>query len=106
MLAAFDATLDLVGLDPGLPVRVTATGGRATSLVVAPAADLAAERGVEVSFQITDVTTERLEALARYVEQQVMMPRLVASFPLEDITDAFERKAAGGVHGKLGITIR
>ena len=105
-LTPLDATLDLVGDDPQLPVLLTAPGGRATSLVAVPAADLASERGVHASLQATEVTTARLDELTGYVEQGVLTPRVVASFGLDEITDAFERKAAGGVHGKLGITIR
>lgn len=105
-LKPFDATLDLVGSDPELPVLVTGRGGRATSLVAGLSPELAAERGVEVSMQATGVTSERLQRLAAYVEQEVLTPRVVASFALDDISEAFERKAAGGVHGKLGVTIR
>jgi NADPH:quinone reductase-like Zn-dependent oxidoreductase len=104
-LTPFDATLDLVG-DPELPVRVTAPGGRATSLTAPPSPELAAERGVEVSLQATHVTTQRLDQLSRYVEQGVLAPRLIASFHLEELAAAFARKAEGGVHGKIGVTVR
>ena len=105
-LTPFDATLDLVGQDPQLPVLLTAKGGRATSLITMLPVDLAAERGVQVSLQATQVTTERLDRLTRYVEQAVLTPRVVESFGLDDLAAAFERKAAGGVHGKLAIAIR
>ncbi len=94
-----------MGEDPELPVRATAPGGRATSLIVVPSPELAAERDVTVSLQPTQVTTERLEQLTRYVEAGVLTPRVVDSYHLDEFAAAFERKAPGGVHGKLGITV-
>ncbi len=105
-LAEFDVTVDLVGADPGLVVRVTRPGGRVVALRGAADADAAAAKGVTAVQQGTAVTTERLERLADLVEQGACGPHVSQTVALGDIARAFALKEAGGFPGRIAVTVR
>ena len=105
-LHPFDLTLDLVGLDPMLPVMVTKPGGRAVGLRMIPDQQAAADKGVEAVMQATQITTQRLNRLRDYVEQGVVTPYVPHTFDLSDIAAAFRMKEAGGVAGKMAVKAR
>lgn len=105
-LQEFDVTVDLVGADPGLVVRVTRAGGRVVGLRGAPDADAASAKGVTAVQQGTAVTTERLERLAALVEQGATRPHVSQTATLVDVARAFALKEAGGLPGKIAVTIR
>ena len=104
-LQEFDVTLDLVG-DPGLVVRLTRAGGRVVGLRGAPDADAASAKGVTAVQQGTAVTTERLERLADLIEQGATGPHVSQTTTLGDVARAFALKEAGGLPGKIAVTVR
>ncbi len=100
-----DAVVDLVGglLEPSLPhVRI---GGRAATIVdLAGDLDLAIDRNLDLHGVLMRAGADRLAALAREVAGGVR-PTVVATYPLERTADAHRRLEAGGVGGKLVITL-
>jgi len=105
-LEPFDATLDLVGQDPFLPVTATKPGGRVVSLMAPADQETAEAKSISTTLQFTQVDTGRLERLRELVEQGVVSPHIVETFALGDISDAFARKEAGGTYGKISVTTR
>ena len=105
-LEPFDLTLDLVSQDPVLPVAVTKPGGSVVSLLAPADQEAADAKGVSTSLQFTEVNTGRLERLAELAGQGVVLPRIVDTFALGDISAAFARKEAGGAHGKISVAVR
>jgi NADPH:quinone reductase-like Zn-dependent oxidoreductase len=105
-LAPFDLTLDLVGVDPLLPVKVTKPGGRIVGLRTLPDQQAAAAKGVTAILQGTEITTQRLNRFRDYVEQGVLAPYVAQTFALSDISGAFRIKEAGGVPGKIAVALR
>ena len=105
-LQPFDLTLDLVGDDPMLPVKVTKPGGRVVGLRTMPDQQAAADKGVEAVMQGTQITTERLNRLRDLVEQGVVAPYVALTFDLPDVSRAFSMKEAGGVPGKIAVKAR
>lgn len=102
----FDLTLDLVGSDPALPVRVTRAGGRVVALLVPPDAEAASAKGVDVTLQATAVTTERLDRLTELIEESAIRPHVAQVVTLADIARAFTLKETGGTPGKIAIAVR
>jgi NADPH:quinone reductase-like Zn-dependent oxidoreductase len=105
-LPPFDLTLDLVGDDPMLPVNVTKPGGRVVGLRIMADEPSAAEKGVAVTLQATEITTERLNRLRDYVEKGVLVPHMPLTFSLAEVPRAFSVKEKGGVPGKIAINTR
>jgi NADPH:quinone reductase-like Zn-dependent oxidoreductase len=100
-----DAVVDLVGglLEESLPhVRV---GGHAATVVdLAGDLDLAIDRNLDVHGVLLRVGRERLEALASEVDAG-LRPTVVATYPLDRVAAAHRRLEAGGVGGKLVVTV-
>jgi NADPH:quinone reductase-like Zn-dependent oxidoreductase len=105
-LSPFDLMLDLVGDDPMLPVNVTKPGGRVVGLRIMAEEQAAAKKGVAVTLQATEITTERLNRLRDFVEKGVLVPYIPQTFSLADISHAFSVKESGGVPGKIAIKAR
>jgi NADPH2:quinone reductase len=100
-----DAVVDLVGglLEPSLPhVRV---GGRVATIVdLAGDLELAIDRNLDVHGVLMRAGRDRLDALAGEVAAGVR-PTVVATYSLAQAADAHRRLEAGGVGGKLVITV-
>jgi NADPH:quinone reductase-like Zn-dependent oxidoreductase len=104
-LQPFDLTLDLVGVDAMLPVKVTKPGGRVVGLRTMPDQQAAAAKGVTAVLQGTEITTQRLNRFRDYVEQGVLVPYVAQVFDLSDISGAFRMKESGGVPGKIAVAL-
>jgi NADPH2:quinone reductase len=100
-----DAVVDLVGglLEPSLPhVRV---GGHAATIVdLAGDLDLAIDRNIDLHGVLMRPGRDRLYALSAEVAAGVR-PTVTETYPLERVAEAHRRLAAGGVGGKLVITL-
>jgi NADPH:quinone reductase-like Zn-dependent oxidoreductase len=100
-----DAVIDLVGglLEPSLPsVRI---GGHAATIVdLSGDLDLAIDRNLDLHGVLMRAGRDRLDALAAEVASG-LRPTVVATYPLERTPDAHRRLEAGGVGGKLVITV-
>jgi NADPH:quinone reductase len=100
-----DAVVDLVGglLETSLPhVRI---GGHAATIVdLTGDLELAIDRNIDLHGVLMRAGRARLEALAVEVAAG-LRPTVVATYPLEQTADAHRRLEAGGVGGKLVVTI-
>ncbi len=106
LAADFDAVLDNVGGDLlQSSFEAVRKGGAIVSLAGMPDAALAEKRGVKASSQFTQVTTARLEGLARLAAEGKIRIAVQRTFPLEQIRDAFAQRERGGVLGKLVLQI-
>jgi NADPH:quinone reductase len=100
-----DAVVDLVGglLEPSLAhVRV---GGHAATIVdLAGDLDLVIDRNIDLHGVLVRAGRDRLYELAAEVAAGVR-PTVVETYPLERVAQAHRRLEAGGVGGKLVITL-
>lgn len=103
ILSGFDALFDTVGNTFEQSLRILKPGGKAVSMVASAPADVATSYGVTAITQGTQVTTERLDELRNLIETGIVSPHLGATYPLERISDAFEARESGSVHGKIVI---
>jgi NADPH:quinone reductase-like Zn-dependent oxidoreductase len=103
----FDAVFDTVGGD-----NITASfdvlkpGGRLVTMAGQPDADLAAKHQVTASGQYSQVTAERLAAVAKLVEENVLTPQLDRTFPLAETAEALSYLTQGGHRGKVVIVVK
>ena len=100
-----DAVVDLVGglLEPSLAhVRV---GGHAATIVdLSGDLDLAIDRNIDLHGVLMRAGRDRLDALAAEVAAG-LRPTVVETYPLDQVADAHRRLEAGGVGGKLVVTL-
>jgi len=69
-------------------------------------AELAAERNVSVTLQVTGVTAPRLGQLSRHVEESVLAPGSSTHSTSTSSPPPSNGKPLAAYTGKLGITIR
>jgi NADPH:quinone reductase-like Zn-dependent oxidoreductase len=100
-----DAVVDLVGglLEGSLP-HVREGGHAATVVDLVGDLDPAIDRNIDLHGVLVGPGRERLHELASEVAAGVR-PRVTDTYPLERTADAHRRLAAGGVGGKLVITL-
>ena len=55
---------------------------------------------------MTDVTTARLDRLAKLIADGTVKPHVERVFPLDRVKDAFLAREAGHVKGKIMLEIR
>jgi NADPH:quinone reductase-like Zn-dependent oxidoreductase len=100
-----DAVIDLVGglLEPSLPyVRV---GGHAATIVdLTGDLEDAIDRNIDLHGVLVRPGRDRLDTLAAEVAAG-LRPTVTETYPLERTADAHRRLAAGGVGGKLVVTL-
>lgn len=102
----FDAVYDTVGGDSfDKALHLLKGGGIAVSMIAQPNEALATELQVTAMMQMTKVTTESLDALRGYVEQEIITPQVGAVFSLNDIVAAFQAKETNTYVGKIVIDI-
>jgi NADPH:quinone reductase-like Zn-dependent oxidoreductase len=107
VLTDYDAVFDTVGatmLDKTL--HILKKGGIAVTMAAQPNESLAKELGVTVMNQMTQVTTKALDTLRNLVEQKVVTPRIGATFPLDQIAEAFRTREGSHSAGKVIITVK
>ncbi len=102
----YDAVLDNVGGDlQHSSFEALKKGGAIASMVGAPDAALAAGHGVKASSVFTQVTTARLERLAKLAAEGKLRVPVQRTFPLDHVREAFAQRERGGVLGKLVLQI-
>jgi NADPH:quinone reductase-like Zn-dependent oxidoreductase len=105
-LRGFDAVFDCVGgEDFTKSYGVLKQGGIAVSMIGQPNEAKANEYGISALMQHTAVTTARLDKLRELIENDVVTPHIAKTFPLEQISEAFQAREDGGLNGKIAITI-
>ena len=103
-----DAVLDLVGGETQRrSFKVVKRGGALISAVSKPDQDQAAQAGVSARFFFVDVTTERLERLARLFGQRKLTTSVGAVLPLASARIAHEMLEGKRPHprGKIVLTV-
>lgn len=68
--------------------------------------ELADKFGVQVIGQSSQVTTQRLEKLAKYVEEGIVKPQVDRVFGLDETASAYEYLETGHPKGKVVVKIR
>lgn len=106
LLQDYDAVFDTVGGEAAnKSYAVLKIGGQLVSMAAAPDEALAAEHGITASAQQTRVTTERLQKVAKLVDQGVLKPAVDRVFPLEQAAEAIEYMRRGHHRGKVVIKV-
>jgi NADPH:quinone reductase-like Zn-dependent oxidoreductase len=101
-----DAVFDTVGGETCLrSYKVLKKGGCIVSLVDKPSKELARECGVEAIEQRTQVTTERLNTLAKLVDQGAVKVHVEETFSRERAAEALLRMERGALRGKVVLRI-
>ena len=103
-----DAVLDLVGGETQRrSFKVVKRGGALISAVSKPDQDLAAQAGVSARFFLVEVTTERLERLARLFGKRKLTTSVGAVLPLASARIAHEMLEGKRQHprGKIVLTV-
>lgn len=107
VLKDYDAVFNTAsGGDFDDTLRALRPGGTAVSVAAQPNETLASQLGVVVMRQGTGITTERLDRLAKLVDNGVVKPQVAEVFNLQDAAAAFEAKEAGSVIGKVVIEVK
>ena len=103
----FDAVLDTRGGDVyAASFSVLKKGGLIVTFAAMPDAERAAKHQVTAVPIQAGVNTERLQRLARLVDDGTVTIHVQKAFPLESIREAFLAREGGKVLGKIVIQIR
>lgn len=107
LLKDYDAVLDTVGGETYKnSFAVLRKGGVLVSMLEQPNAELSAKFGVTSIAQFTQVNTEKLDRLSRFVADGTIKARVGRIFPLEQAREAFLAREAGKVRGKVVLQVR
>ena len=102
-----DAVFDTAGGEAyKASFAVLKKGGTIITIAAQPDAELAAKYGVTALGQMTDVSTARLDRLARLVAEGTVKVHIDRVFPLDMVQDAFRAREKGHVKGKIVLQIR
>jgi NADPH:quinone reductase-like Zn-dependent oxidoreductase len=97
-----DAVFDTVGGDTYIrSYKVLKKGGRIVSMLEKPRQELMKEFGVEAFAQFTQVTTGRLNTLAKLVDQLVLKVYIDETFSPEQAAEALLHVEKGSPRGKV-----
>jgi NADPH:quinone reductase len=100
-----DGVVDLVGGLLESSLALVRIGGHAATVVdLSGDLDQAIDRNIDLHGVLMRSGRDRLDALAAEIAAG-LRPTVVATYPLERVADAHRRPAAGGVGGKLVITL-
>jgi alcohol dehydrogenase len=107
LLHDYDAVLDTRGGDVyAASFSVLKKGGIIVTMATQPDAERAAKHQVTAVLLQTGVVAERLQRLARLVDDGTITVHVHRAFPLEQVQDAFLAMQAGKVLGKIVLQIR
>jgi alcohol dehydrogenase len=107
LLKDYDAVFEAAGgADFDKTLEVLKRSGVAVSMLATADEAKAQEFDVTTITQGTKVTTEKLQTLAKLVEDGAVKPQVTKTFPLGQVQEAFEARESGKVPGKIVITIR
>lgn len=106
VLSGYDFVFDTV---PGETYKksfaVLKRGGTIISMLEQPDAELAAKYGVTALYQMTQVTTARLNSLAELVKNKTVTVHVDRVFPVEKVKEAFLAREGGKVRGKVVLSL-
>jgi NADPH:quinone reductase-like Zn-dependent oxidoreductase len=102
----YDAVFDTVGGETyERSFKTLKKGGIIVSMTMQPDAELMERYGVTAIAQQTRVSTEDLTKLAELVDEGVITPHIDATYPLDDVAEAFNARESGKVKGKVVLKI-
>jgi len=102
-----DLVADLVG--GGIQARsfeVVKPGGQLLGIVMPPSEELAKKHDVLIKFVFNKSSNRSKEFVNGLVEDGKIIPHIAKTFKLENAREAQDFLSAGGVHGKVLLTIR
>jgi NADPH:quinone reductase-like Zn-dependent oxidoreductase len=106
ILEDYDAVFDTVGGDDFTrSLSVLKPEGIAVSMAAQADETLAKGLNVQAIHQMTQITTEMLDEVAKLVEADVITPQIAKIFPFEQIKEAFETRESGEIHGKVVVEL-
>ena len=104
LLSDYDAVFDTVGGETlEKSYQILKAGGQIVSMAGMPNEELAAAHQVTASAQQTKVTTDRLQKVAKLVDQGVLKPAIDKIFTLNEAAEALEYMRLGHHRGKVVI---
>ena len=105
-LSDLDAVFDTVGGDTyERSFQVLKSRGRMVSMLERPRQDLMTQHGVEAFFLFTQVTSDRLAQLSRWIDQDALQLRIDRTFPLDEAAAALQYQEKASPKGKVVIVI-
>lgn len=106
MLKDFDAVYDTVGGETYTKsFLVLKKGGIIVTMVAQPTEALDIQYGVKTIGQVTKVTTEKLERLAKLVDDKTITVHIEKTFPLEQTREAFTFLETQHPRGKVVVSL-
>lgn len=105
-LRDYDAVFDTVGGESyEKSFKVLKQGGIVVSMIAQVNEELAKKHDVTAIYQQTRVSTDSLSRLRKLIEDGIVEARIGKTFSLEQTQQAFEAREAGGLIGKVVVTI-
>ena len=104
-LQGFDAVFDTVGAEFEKSLTILKPGGIAVSMVASVDDSTTVPDNVQAMTQSTHITTEKLQQLARFVDEGVIQPHIGSVYPLEQVSEAFVAMETGTATGKIVLTM-
>ena len=106
MLHDYDEVYDMVGGEANTKsYGILKPGGVIVSMVAAANEELVGQHQVHYVHQFSKVTTERLQRIAKLVDEGVLKAHVDRVFPLTEVADALEYLATGHPRGKVVLKI-
>lgn len=107
LISGYDAVFDTVGGETyRKSFQVLRKGGIIVSMLEAPSEELMKQYGVKAISQFTQVTSERLAALAKLVDEGVLKVHVDKIFPLDQAGEALEYLKNGKPTGKVVVGVK
>jgi NADPH:quinone reductase-like Zn-dependent oxidoreductase len=101
-----DAVFDTVGGEIlERSYAVAKRGGTIVTMIGKPDGQKAQELGITVIAQQTRVSTDKLQGLAKLVDEGVIKPHIAKVFDLDQAAEAFKTREAGHLSGKVVLKI-
>lgn len=107
ILSGYDAVLDTAGGENlNKLFTILKPGGVLVTLAGQPDQELAKERGVKASSQMTEVSTQQLTELAQLVDNGKLKEQIEKTFPLDQSKEAFVYFENEHPNGKVVVEIK
>ena len=105
VLSGYDFVFDTIaGETYTKSFTILKKGGTIISMLERPNAELAARHGVTALFQMTQVTTARLDAVSDLVKRKIIKVHVDRVFPVDQVKEAFLAREGGNVRGKIVLS--
>lgn len=107
LLQGYDAVFDTVGGETyKKSFKILKHGGTIVSMLEKPNEELMKEYGVTAIAQFTQITTERLNEIARYRDHEIIKAHVDKTFPLDQTAEALDYLESGQATGKVVIQVK